>query len=83
MDEVPKRDVGIGAGFPWGIRLPVPQEKCECLTKAEIIQLIEETLAKNKKKRKPSEYNIFIGKCTADGDDMKTCAEKWKTIKNE
>lgn len=55
------------------------QEKC--LTREEVIQLIEETLAKNKKKRKPSEYNNFIGKCTSDGGDMKTCAAKWKEQK--
>jgi len=57
----------------------MPQEKC--LTKEEVIALVEETIAKNKKKRKPSEYNLFIGDCTSNGETMKVCAEKWKKQK--
>ena len=34
-----------------------------------------------KKKRKPSEYNIFIGKCMHGGKDMKTCAAEYKEEK--
>ena len=32
-------------------------------------------------KRAPSRYNIFVGQCMRDGNNMKTCAVKWKTQK--
>ena len=35
-----------------------------------------------KKKRRPSEYNIFMGKCMKDGKDMKTCAVEYKKSKS-
>ena len=34
-----------------------------------------------KTKRKPSEYNIFMGKCMRDGKDMKACAVEYKEEK--
>ena len=40
----------------------------------------EVTMGK-KKKRKPSEYNIFIGKCMHGGKDMKTCAAEYAEYK--
>lgn len=36
------------------------------------------------KKRKPSEYNIFIGECMKEpGTDMKACVVKWNEKKNK
>jgi len=32
-----------------------------------------------KKKRAPSKYNLFIGDCMKSGNDMKTCAEMYKS----
>ena len=35
-----------------------------------------------KKKRAPSEYNIFIGECMKEpGNDMKACVAKWNEKK--
>jgi len=34
---------------------------------------------KKKKKRAPSKYNLFIGDCMKSGNDMKTCAEMYKS----
>ncbi len=56
----------------------------KCLTREEVTAIVEEIIAKkglNKTKRKPSAYNIFVGKCTSDGDDLRTCAKKWKEQK--
>lgn len=56
----------------------------KCLTREEIVEIVEETLKEkglNKTKRKPSAYNVFIGKCTSEGGDFKSCAKKWKEQK--
>lgn len=31
-----------------------------------------------RKKRAPSEYNLFIGKCMKQGEAMKACSVQWK-----
>jgi len=36
---------------------------------------------KTRKKRKPSKYNIFIGKCMKEGKGMKECAAEYKRRK--
>jgi len=37
-----------------------------------------------RKKRAPSEYNLFIGSCMKnEGKDMKTCATEYKTQKGQ
>jgi len=33
------------------------------------------------RKRAPSEYNIFLGKCMKTGKNMKACVREWKTAK--
>lgn len=43
----------------------------------------ESKKSSKKKKRAPSKYNIFIGDCMRAGNDMKTCADKYKANKNE
>lgn len=53
----------------------------KCLTRDEVIAIVEEMLEKKKTKRKPSEYNIFMGKCTKEGGDFKSCAQKWNEQK--
>ena len=54
----------------------------------EIKELLVEILSKEKssrgtrKKRAPSKYNLFIGKCMKeDGKDMKSCALEYKKNK--
>ena len=54
----------------------------------EIKELLLEILSKEKssggarKKRAPSKYNLFIGKCMKeDGKDMKSCALEYKQKK--
>lgn len=53
----------------------------KCLTREEIIEIVEDTIKNKKKTRKPSEYNLFIGDCTSNGETMKVCAQKWKEQK--
>ncbi len=37
-----------------------------------------------KKKRKPSAYNVFIGKCMKDDKlPMKNCSDNWKTMSSD
>jgi len=57
------------------------QEVSEC-SDGSLLQIkdIGERQVKGRK-RAPSEYNIFLGKCMKTGKDMKTCVKKWKTEK--
>ena len=41
----------------------------------------EEASGKTRKKRSPSKYNIFIGKCMKEGKGMKQCALEYKKKK--
>ncbi len=41
------------------------------------------TEMKTKHKRKPSQYNIFIGECMKKGENMKNCATKYKQQKGK
>lgn len=40
------------------------------------------TTMKQKKKRAPSQYNIFIGKCMKEGKNMKQCAVEYRQYKS-
>lgn len=54
------------------------------LSREDIVAIVEETIEKkglNKKKRKPSEYNNFIGACRLDGKGFSECVEEWKKKK--
>jgi len=57
----------------------------DCLTREEIIAIVEETIERkglnNKKKRKPSEYNQFIGACRTEGKDFGVCVDEWRKKK--
>jgi len=59
-------------------------EACSC---EEVRAIVEETIArlgagKVKKKRAPSAYNLFIGKCMKEGKPMAQCAVEYKQQKN-
>ena len=59
------------------------QPVLERLDKLELlINSLIENGVKQKKKRKPSAYNKFIGKCMKEGKDMKTCATEYKRSKS-
>ena len=38
--------------------------------------------AGGKKKRKPTEYNLYLGKCMREGGSMKDCAAEYQVAKN-
>jgi len=64
---------------------------CSCETireivKEEVKKLFDDEIIKlkttSKKKRAPSKYNIFIGKCMKeDGKNMKVCAAEYRKEK--
>ena len=68
---------------------------CSCENIKEIVkdivkELFDERLAKittevkTRKKRNPSQYNIFIGKCMkGGGKTLKTCAMEYKKQKGD
>jgi len=59
------------------------QSVLERLDKLEIlINSLIENGTKQRKKRKPSAYNQFIGQCMKQGKDMKTCATEYKRSKS-
>ena len=49
----------------------------------EIKTYTKETTIQKRKKRVPSAYNIFIGKCMKDNKTMKECASLYKKKKAE
>lgn len=71
--------------------------ECECscddikkIVKEIVTELFNERLVKTvtemktKKKRAPSQYNIFIGNCMKqDGKNMKTCAAEYRHQKGK
>lgn len=66
---------------------------CSCedmrtIVKEEVKKLFDDEIIKlkttSRKKRAPSKYNIFIGKCMKeDGKTMKICAAEYKKEKKE
>jgi hypothetical protein len=51
----------------------------QCFTSNGVKQNVRQSgKMSNKKKRKPSGYNLFIGDCMKKGDSMGECAAKWK-----
>ncbi len=47
-------------------------------------EVIDDKLNTKKKKRKPSKYNIFIGKCMKESDtDMKICSQRYQELKEK
>lgn len=63
---------------------------CDCGLILERLERIERILLeimegqskiKARKKRKPSAYNEFIGRCMKEGKDMKACAAEYKRSK--
>ncbi len=47
-------------------------------TEKDFIEII--LLKCDKKKRKASSYNVFIGQCMKNGNGMKDCSDNWKQM---
>ena len=73
----------------------MPEACCSCedvrkivkeIVKEEFTKAVEELKAtrpsgKQRVKRAPSKYNIFMGECVKEGGDFRSCAKDWKKKK--
>lgn len=88
-EELKAEDLNMDAIDQTCMILEIDDDGCKLMRDAAI-EVYGEKEKKTKKKRAPSKYNIFIGKCIKERSEgepvqeaMKKCAIKWRTEKEK